>query len=60
MKTVAEYLEHAAQSERLAADERDPKFKATLMEQAKHCRELARHRIDWLNLPFAERGKNPG
>ena len=60
MKTLAEDLEHAARCERLAADERNPKFKAKLMEQAKRHRQLAKHRIDWLNLPFAERDKNAG
>jgi hypothetical protein len=50
MKMIAEYLEHALQFERLAADERDPKLKADLSRQAAAYRKLAAERAAALGL----------
>ena len=58
MKLISEYLEHAVQFERLANAERDFTFKAMMMDQAKRYRELAKLRIDRLNLVFVEQQKN--
>jgi hypothetical protein len=42
---VAEYLEHALQFERMAAEEADPKLKESLLKQAKAYRKLAGDRV---------------
>ena len=44
MKMVAEYLEHALDFERLAAAEKDPELKASLLKQAEAYRKLAADR----------------
>ena len=41
MKMVAEYLEKALHFEQLAAAEKDPKLKASLIKQAEAYRKLA-------------------
>jgi len=51
MKMIAEYLEHALQFERMAADETDPALKETLANQALAYRKLAAERAVRLNLP---------
>lgn len=51
MKMIAEYLEHALQFERMAADETDPALKDTLAKQALAYRKLAAERAERLNLP---------
>jgi len=51
MKMIAEYLEHALQFERMAADETDPSLKETLAKQALAYRKLAAERAERLNLP---------
>jgi hypothetical protein len=47
---IAEYLEHALQFERLAAEESDPQLKASLESQAIAYRKLAEERADRLKL----------
>jgi hypothetical protein len=51
MKLLTEYLEHAQQFERLAADENDPKLRAQLEGQASAYRKLAAQRAKKLRLP---------
>lgn len=51
MKLLTEYLERAVNLERLAADERDPLFKAQLLDQAAAYRKLAAKRAEELGLP---------
>jgi len=51
MKLLGEYLEHALQFERLAADEGNPKLKAQLEGQARAYRKLAAERAAKLGLP---------
>lgn len=41
MNMIAEYLEHAIQFERMAAEATDPKFKEQLSKQAETYRKLA-------------------
>jgi hypothetical protein len=48
---IAEYLEHALQFERLAAEVPDTKLKADLENQAKAYRKLAAERANKLGLP---------
>jgi len=50
MKMVTEYLEHALQFERLAADEKDPRLKADYQKQAATYRKLAAERAVQLGL----------
>lgn len=50
MKMIAEYLEHALQFERMAADERNPALKEQLAAQATAYRKLADKRARELNL----------
>ena len=50
MKMIAEYLEHALQFERMAADERDATLKADLERQAAAYRKLAAERAKKLGL----------
>lgn len=50
MKMIAEYLEHAIQFERLAAEETDPALKETLANQALAYRKLAAERAERLDL----------
>jgi hypothetical protein len=50
MKMVAEYLEHARQFERMAAEELNPKVKAQFERQAAAYRKLARERAKKLGL----------
>jgi hypothetical protein len=51
MKLLGEYLEHALQFERLAADEDNPKLKAQLESQARAYRKLAAERATKLGWP---------
>jgi hypothetical protein len=51
MKMIAEYLEHAIQFERLAADESNPTLKESLANQAIAYRKLAAERAKRLKLP---------
>ena len=51
MKMIAEYLEHALQFERMAAQEVDSKLKASFEAQAIAYRKLAEKRAEGLNLP---------
>ena len=51
MKMIAEYLEHALQFERMAADATDPALKESLSKQAVAYRKLAAERAERLNLP---------
>ena len=48
---VAEYLEHALQFEKLAADEKDAAFKEQLLKQAATYRRLAAERAERQGLP---------
>lgn len=50
MKMIAEYLEHALQFERMAADEGNPQLKADLKRQADAYRKLAAERAKKLGL----------
>ena len=47
---IAEYIEHALQFERMAADEKDPKLRAELEKQATAYRKLAAERAQRLGL----------
>jgi hypothetical protein len=51
MKLLNEYLERAKNLDRLAADERDSRFKAELLNQAAAYRKLAAKRADQNGLP---------
>jgi hypothetical protein len=44
MKMIAEYLEHALQFERMAAQEKNPKLRASFEKQAAAYRRLATER----------------
>jgi hypothetical protein len=59
VKMIAEYLEHALQFERMAAEEKDAGLKADLEKQAKAYRKLAGERASKLGLPSPP-PKNPG
>jgi len=50
MKMVAEYLEHALDFERMAADEQNPELKADFEKQAANYRTLAAERVKKLGL----------
>ena len=50
MKMIAEYLEHALQFERLAAEEPNPDLRAQLAKQAAAYRKLAAERTQKLGL----------
>jgi hypothetical protein len=50
MKTIHEYLEKATDFEKLAADEKDSKFKASLLKQSRAYRKLAIERAKRLHL----------
>lgn len=50
MKMIAEYLEHAIQFERLAAEEQDPGVKKQFEKQAAAYRQLAAKRTKELGL----------
>jgi hypothetical protein len=50
VKMIAEYLEHALQFERMAADEKNPELKADLEKQAAAYRKLAAERANKLGL----------
>ena len=52
MKMIAEYLEHALNFERMAADNTDPKLKADLLKQANAYRKLASERAERRGLPM--------
>jgi hypothetical protein len=60
VKTIAEYLEHALQFERLAAEVSDAKFKADLENQAKAYRKLATGRANKLGLSPPSAQKDAG
>jgi hypothetical protein len=47
---IAEYLEHALQFERMAADEKNPELKTNLDKQAAAYRKLAAERANKLGL----------
>ena len=47
---IAEYLEHALQFERMAAEPTDPALKESLARQAVAYRKLAAERAERLNL----------
>ena len=51
MKLVAEYLERAVHFARMAAEESDPKLKASLEQQALAYRKLADKRAAEIKLP---------
>ena len=51
MKLLTEYIEHALQFERLAAEESDPALKAQFAQQAKEYRKLATARAERYGLP---------
>jgi hypothetical protein len=52
MKLIHDYIEQAAAFERMAADEKDSKFKAGLLEQASAYRTLAIKRARRLHVPI--------
>lgn len=56
MKMIAEYLEHAIQFERLAADEQDPALKKQFEKQAAAYRKLAAKRTTELGLDDPGKG----
>jgi hypothetical protein len=51
MKLLTEYLERAANLERLAASEKDSEFKTQLLNQAAAYRKLAARRAAQYGLP---------
>ena len=51
MKMLQEYLDHAANFDRMAADESDPALKAQFEKQAAAYRKLARERAQQYGLP---------
>jgi hypothetical protein len=60
MKMLGEYLEHAINFERLAAQEDDPVLKAQFEKQAKAYRKLAAQRAAQYGLPApSEPNENP-
>jgi hypothetical protein len=59
VKMIAEYLEHALQFERMAAEEKDARLKADLEKQATAYRKLAGDRARKLGLPSPP-AKNSG
>ena len=59
MKMLAEYLERAVNLERLAADERDSKFKVELLDQAAAYRKLAARRAEQYGLPLPSPPETP-
>jgi hypothetical protein len=50
MKMIPEYLEHAIQFERMAAEATDATLKARMLEQAKAYRRLAEERAKRLKI----------
>jgi hypothetical protein len=50
MKMIAEYLEHALQFERMAADEENPEIKGQFEKQARAYRKLASERAAKLGM----------
>lgn len=52
MKLLTDYLERAAQLERLAADETDVEFRSQLLAQAQSYRNLAAKRAQDYGLPM--------
>jgi len=52
MKMIAEYLEHAIEFDKMAAQERDSNMKTRLLDQAEAYRKLARERASKLKLPI--------
>src|SRR5687767_8638611 len=52
VKMIAEYLEHALQFEKMAAEESDPALKEALKNQAVAYRKLARERAERQGLPL--------
>ena len=48
---IAEYLEHALQFEKMAAEATDPTLKQQFVKQAEAYRKLAAERASRLNLP---------
>ena len=60
MKLIAEYLEHAVQFERMAAEATDPKLKESCEKQAIAYRKLAEKRARELNLPPVPMPKRDG
>ena len=55
MKMIAEYLEHALNFERMAAQEKDPQLKAKFEKQATEYRKLAAERAKTLGVGVAPR-----
>lgn len=51
VKLLGEYLEHALQFERMAAEETNPTLKAAMESQAKAYRKMAAKRARMLGLP---------
>ena len=51
VKMIAEYLEHALQFERMAAEATDPALKVSLANQAAAYRKLAAERAERQGLP---------
>ena len=52
MKMIAEYLENAAQFERMAADESNIELKSKFLKQAEDYRRLAAKRATQLGVPM--------
>ena len=59
MKMIAEYLEHAIQFERMAAQESDASLKERLLKQAAEYRRLAEKRAALLGLAKPPPSKPP-
>jgi hypothetical protein len=57
VKMIAEYLEHALQFERIAAEATDPALKASLIKQSLAYHKLAVERAERLNLPRPPQSK---
>jgi hypothetical protein len=53
MKMIAEYLEHAREFDRMAAEATDPRLKESLAEQAAAYRKLAQERAERRGLQIA-------
>jgi hypothetical protein len=60
VKMIAEYLEHALQFERMAAEATDPKLKESFEKQAIAYRKLAEARAGELNLRPVPRPQKDG
>ena len=59
VKMIAEYLEHALNFERMAAEASNPALKESLRKQAIAYRQLAAERAERLGLPQPRQPRKP-